>query len=77
MGNLRFDLDGMTVDCTLFPDHLTDPVGVIGLVRQHVLTGLQSIQKMLAWGRVMSLPMRQLKPDGQAILIGKCMNFRA
>ena len=65
------------VDGPLFPDHFPDPVGVIGLVRNDVLTGLQAVQKLLAGRGIMGLSRRQFKPDRQAVLIGKCMNFRA
>ena len=32
------------INCALFPDHSPDPVGVIGLVREHMLAGLQLVQ---------------------------------
>lgn len=63
-------------DRALFPDHLPDPVGVIGLVGQHRLPGLLSAQQQLADRRVMILSGRQLKPDRQAYLIDKSVDFR-
>ena len=42
-------------DGTLFPDHVSDPVSVISLVCEHILTGLQVVQELLAGRCVMGL----------------------
>ena len=76
-GQLAVCLRWDHVDCALFPDHASDPVGVICLVGQHVLARLQFVQEELAGRRVMGLSGRQFKPERQAVLICKRMNFRS
>ena len=72
-GSLAIGLWRDDVDCVLFPDHLSDPAGVTGFVRQPKLTGLQAVQALLARRRIIGLTGRRFKPDRQAVLLCKVL----